>query len=212
MKTIISSIIFFLIVSISYGQKIENIEVGYGISVVTPNGGLSHNIILESDFIETKIGEIRLEASYLHGGPYWVTTFSNNSNIPRDISDPSLLRVFNLGAKFRKNIRQFNNAELYISSGILGSYGLIATTKYTHTEISAKELAMMQMIESGATPLGGIHTTASTEGKNMFRPVIPFNIGLVSEIGRVKLSYEIFNNFYFSKYNNIGFKLLVGLN
>lgn len=211
MKTIVWCFIFLYFVSFCNGQKIENIEVGYGVSFVTPSRGLSHSVIVGSDFIETKAGKIRIEASYLHGGPYWITAYSNSSKALRDITDPSKLRIFNLGAKFRKTLFQFNNAELYIGSGLLGSYGLIETRKFIHTELSPEELAAIQMSGIGATASGGISTTSVSEGSIMFRPVIPLNIGFVSEIGKVRFTYGVFNYFYFSKYQNIGFNLLLGL-
>lgn len=207
MKTLTTFILFLFIVTFCSGQKLTNLEVGNGISILNPNGGLSYNLIVESDLVETKFGKIRAEVSYLHGGSFFSSTYSDNSMMSNIITGPSKLRMFNLGANFRKNLVRFKNTDLYVSVGALGSVGFIKSSAIIHTE----ESVTIQIAGVETQQFEAISTNVIRVKKGVFSPVVPLKIGLVSEVGKLRLSYGLFNYFYINKYQNTGIHLSIGL-
>jgi len=196
---------FLFITAICFGQNIKNVKVGYGVSIFAPSTGLGHNVFLESDFINTRFGELRTEVSFQFGGPYWYAQTPGEQIENSFTIDPYKTRLFNFGLNLRRNLSSKGSGKFYYSIGAFGAYGSIVKADVTNMDLPVEVDPNTGRIRVG------IQTSFTFVGDNIFRPVVPIKFGLENSIGKINYEIGIFDYIYSRKYHNVGIGILVGL-
>ena len=124
--------LFFSCLLLSFAQseiaRDFNWKIGYGASKGLPNGRYIHNFFLEKQLVKWNNWSLLGEASYFHSPQYWIVAKSDDP-IPSvaipTISDPSKIRLFNLGLKMRRKILMQGSFHIGIAMGAMLGYGYI---------------------------------------------------------------------------------------
>lgn len=129
--TILTLITFGFLLS-SFAQteaaKDFNWKIGYGSSKGLPNGRYIHNFFVEKQLVKWNKWSLLGEVSYFHSPEYWSVSKPDDP-IPTvavpTISDPSKIRLANLGLKMHREILTQGSFHIGIALGAMLGYGYI---------------------------------------------------------------------------------------